>query len=248
MRITRLIVATILLILAVPVWRSFDWIAIIWPHNYAMASILGLWSAIFLCLPIKLIRPKIHPLLMMLPFLIFWTGAMLSHPLSKMSTNDYRHNHCGRFTFTGIFYPLSPVLSDAFRDDLEARNQMCWVRKMISRVPDAFDSHEEVNLYLDLIQKRLLAPEYKYRVALPLVLILLGKSLHSWNTTYGPIEQVQGGMMLAKGIPYWTDQYNHEISLRKYSWANWPHSALIQFEYGIIEKNWEKIQIMVEEN
>lgn len=247
MKVIRIFLASILLLIAIPVWRMFDWIAIIWPETYALASITGLWAAVFLCLPLKLLRPKIHPLWMMLPFIIFWGGSILTDPLSEMATNDDRHTHCGRFTYTGMFYPLSSILSDSFKDDLEARNQMCWLRKMIARVPEKFDSHQDVNLYLDLVQKRLLRPEHKYRVTLPFVLLFLGKTLQSWNMTYGPVEQFQGGMMLVKGIPYWTELYNDEISLRKYSWWNWPHSALIQFEYGIIESNWEELQITVQE-
>ena len=247
MKVARILLASLLLLLALPVWRIFDWVGIIWPSTFALASMLGLWSVIFLCLPIKLFRPKTHPALMMLPFIFFWVGAIVTEPLSKMATNDDRHTHCGRFTYAGMLYPLSAALSESFQDDLEARNQMCWVRKMITKVPEKFDSHEEVNLYLDLIQKRLLKPEHKYRVTLPFIIIFLGKALQSWNMTYGSVEQFQGGMMLVKGIPFWTDLYNHEISLRKYSWWNWPHSALIQFEYGIIETNWEKLQITVQE-
>ncbi len=247
MKLARIIIASFLLFLALPIWRMIDWAVIIWPSTYSLASILGIWAAIFLCLPIKLLRPTVHPAVMMLPFLIFWGGSISTEPLSKMATNSDKHAHCGQFTYSGLIYPIAPILSDSFKDDLEARNQMCWLRKMIQRVPEKFDTHDEINQYLELTQKRLLLPEHKYRVALPFVLIFLGKVLQSWNTTYGPVEQFQGGMMLMKGIPYWTDLYNHEISARRYSWWNWPHSSLIKFEYGLIEENWENLQIQIQE-
>lgn len=247
MKIIRLALASLLLLLAVPVWRSFDWISIIWPESYAMTLSLGLWSIIFLSLPLKLLRPKIHPVLMLAPFLLFWGLSFYFSPLTKMATNLSTHTHCGYLTYSGSLYPLSPILSEAFRDDLEARNQMCWLRKMISKIPEKFDNSSEVNAYLDLTQKRLMAPEIKYRVSLPFVLVFLGKTLHSWEKMNDPLNQFETAKMLMKGIPFWTEQYQHEISLRKYGWWNWPHSSLIQFEYGLIESNWEKIQIMVEE-
>ncbi len=248
MKILRSLLALILIVLAIPMWRSIDWVSIILPASYLSSSLIGLWAVIFISSPIKLLRPKTHPLIMMAPFLLFWLGAMISGPLSGMATKDDTHTHCGRATYAGFMYPVASLLSDSFRDDLEARNQMCWVRKMIQRIPDKFDDAHEVNTYLDIHQNRLNHPEFKYRVALPLVLIFLGKTLHTWESEKSAFNKIQSATMLVKGIPYWTEQYSTEISIRNYSWWNWPHSALIQFEYGLIEKNWEKLQIIVQEN
>ena len=209
---------------------------------------IGLWSVVFLCLPIKLMRPKTHPLIMMSPFLLFWGLSLLTNPLSSMATKTYRHSHCGIVTYTGVLYPLAPYLSDAYTDDLEARNQLCWLRKIVSKVPEKFESENEVNTYLKIMDERLQEPEFKYRVSLPLILIYLGKTVHAWNVSTATLDQFTQAQLMMKGVPFWTEQYSQEISKRRYSSWDWPYSALTQAEYGFIEDNLGKFQIMIEKN
>lgn len=141
-------------------------------------------------------------------------------------------DHCGALTYTGTFYPIRKILSDAHHDDLEARNQLCWVRKMISRVPEKFNSADEVKSYSELVRDKLLKPEIKYRVSLPLIAVLYFRI----NTSAGHLVGVKA---IYDSLHFWIDHYTEEISGRNYSIWNWPHSSYIKFEYGLIEKNWE---------
>jgi hypothetical protein len=47
--------------------------------------------------------------------------------------------------------------------------------------------------------------------------------------------------MFVDSLHFWKGHYTVEISALEYPWYAWPHSAIIKWEYGIIEKNWEGI-------
>ena len=136
-------------------------------------------------------------------------------------------------TYTATFYPISRFLSEAHQDDLEIKNQMCWVRKMINRVPKKLDSEHEVKIYTKLIQDKLLKPSIKYRATLPLVALLFFKiEIAAANST---------DLKTYNSIHFWINHYTEEIGSRKYNIWSWPHSRYIQFEYGLIENNWRKL-------
>ncbi len=166
-------------------------------------------------------------------FLIMFGVAGLSYlssPLSKMATENPTFNHCGQMTYTGMIYPAAKLLTDAYRDDLEARNQMCWIRKMITRVPEKY----ELGPYIKIVHDKLMKPEIKYRAALPLIAVLMLKINFGSNEANAPLN-------VYDSLHFWVDQYTEEISSRDYKPWNWPHSSYIKFEYGLVEKNWQSL-------
>lgn len=234
MKRLRYLFAAFLLLLALPVWRFVDMVAIASPFEVLLTLSLVLWFSLFLMIPLKLIYEKIRTGVLIALIVAFGGLAWFTSPLSKMATTEPDFNHCGPLTFTGAFYPLRTFLTDAYHDDLEARNQMCWVRKMISRVPERFDSEEEVNHYSKLIEQKLLKPEIKYRVSLPLIAILYIR-INSMGANFVGVKNIYDS------LHFWIDHYTEEISNREYSLWNFPHSDYIRFEYGLVEKNWQSL-------
>lgn len=232
MKRLRNLFAGVLLLLSLPVWRYIDLVAIASPVEFFLTLALVLWFSLFLLVPLKLFRPQTKPLIFLLLFLCFGSLAWTTAPVSKMATDDPTFNHCGSLTFTAAFYPLRTILTDAYHDDLEARNQMCWIRKMITRVSTDLDSDDERETYSRLVQDKLLRPEIKYRASLPLIAFL-----------YFKINSSGANITSAKNIydsfHFWIQHYTEEISNRQYAWWNWPHSNYIRFEYGLVEKNWQ---------
>ena len=234
MRRLKFFFAFILLALALPFWRFADIVAIVSPFELPLTFALTLWFAIFLAIPAKLIFPKIKTLWLVISIFTFGGFTYGVGPLSNMASRDYHHKHCSSVTYAGFFYPIRGILSDAHKDDLEARNQLCWVRKMISKVPEKFDNEQEVNDYTYLIQQRLLKPEIKYRASLPLIALLYGRI----NTAWGEPMAVK---RIYDSLHFWITQYTEEISEREYPAWNWPHSDYIKWEYGLVEKNWQSL-------
>ena len=110
---------------------------------------------------------------------------------------------------------------------------MCWLRKMIARVPK-FDHLHEMTFYSKLIRDKLHKPEFKYRATLPLVALLEIRIMASSVETVDP-------KWFQESLNFWISQYTYEISEREYTWTSWPHSNYIKWEYGLIEKNWQKL-------
>lgn len=233
MRRLQYFFAFVLLLLALPLWRYAD-MAAISPFKILLSLALTFCFGIFFIIPLKLIFPKLKTWWLVLAIFTYGGFTYGVGPLSRMATREPDFNHCSAVTYTGTFYPVRSLLSDAHRDDLEARNQLCWVRKMISRVPEKFDSEQEVNDYTYLIQERLLKPQIKYRVSLPLIAFLYARINTSWGEPMG-IKRVYDS------LHFWINQYTEEISLREYSAWNWPHSDYIKWEYGLVEKNWQSL-------
>lgn len=230
----RWLFGAVLLIFSLPFWRWIDLLVVVSPFKWPVVIAQILWFAIFLLYPVKLFFPKIKFYVFALVFGSFITLAFLTPELSKMAARNPYHNHCGSLSFTGTFYPLRGILTDAYKDDLEARNQQCWLRKMISKVPEKFHSEDEIKFYTELIEKRLMAPSIKYRASLPLMSIL-------YFQIYSKSQDFLGMKKVYDSVHFWLDHYTEEISAREYSMVNWPHSDYIKYEYGMIEKNWENL-------
>lgn len=116
---------------------------------------------------------------------------------------------------------------------------MCWVRKMVSRLPEQIDDVKELQNHLEVLRLKLLSPPNKYKATLPLIAILHGSISAS---LFGPIlASVEIGKIFVDSLHFWKGHYTVEISALEYPWYAWPHSAIIKWEYGIIEKNWEGI-------
>lgn len=248
MKRLRIIFSIVLLFFALPFWRWMDFISWLLPEPGLYAFAFFFWGVLFLVLPTWLLKPRIAPLVVLAFVLIGSVSNYFSGPLSNMATNDPTHNHCGRLTFTGVFYPAFNVLTQAPADDLEARNQLCWVKKMIQRVPDRFHTVAELEAYLKLTQDKLLMPENKFRVSLPM-LAMLYFVIYTNHIDPDPSQDIKEVKSILESLHFWIDQYTVEISSRDYSWWDFPHGPFMQFEYGLVEKNWENLvnSIVVQE-
>lgn len=233
-----MIFAIILFLAALPMWRFMDILAWLWPSHILYGASFFAWGLVFITLPLWLIiSKKAVPLISLIIFISLGILSWSTGPISDQTTKHPELNHCGLTTYTGIFYPLHNFTTQAHADDLEVRNQLCWVQKMASRVPRSFDSVEERNDYLKLIRDKLLSPEYKYRASLPMIAYLHGVIISRLNDQNVIFE----GSLFVESQKFWIDQYTVEISTREYPWWDWPHSSYIKFEYGLIERNWEAI-------
>ena len=249
MKRLKLFFAAVLLLLFFPMWRNADLIAIFSPWDWPLSASLTVTFAFFLAIPSKLIFPKIKTAVILTLIGVFALTSFLVSPLSNMATKEPHFNHCGALTWAGAFYPIRSVLSEAHMDDIEARNQMCWVRKMIKRVPSDLDSAAELAQYINLTREKLMKPEMKYRAVLPLIALLHMNILKNFNST----ENVPGfteGKIFVESLHFWQDQYTVMISERNYGPGSFPHSEWVKFEYGLIERNWDAIVngLKVEEN
>lgn len=232
----------LLFILSLPVWRLLDWAVITISHKSLFSFLMLVWGFSFIFLPLKLLmtRLKWH---YSLPFLgLIGLLSWVSDTLTTTSTLDPEQTHCSRTSYAGFLYPVRPMLSAAFQDDLEARNQLCWVRKMIRKVPETL-SKEELELKLKHLKVILLKPEFKYRITLPAVLVLVGNYISAGIDENNALERAFSSKVFIDSLVFWTQQYTEEISQRNYAWYEWPHSALIQAEYGFLEKNWQNIHL-----
>ncbi len=211
---------------------------ILTPFELLVIFTLVIWFAIFIAFPIKLIFTKIRLPIIILGISVYSLLAWLNPPLSAMSSSRGYFNHCGQLTYTGMFYPVREILTDAHKDDLEARNQMCWVKKLIFKVPSNF----KYTIYSKKIHESLLGPERKYRVSLPLIAYLFLK-VNLKSSDSNPKNAFDS-------IRFWTDQYTEDISARQYPIWNWPHSSYIKWEYHFIEENWQRLidDIVLEPN
>jgi hypothetical protein len=226
-----------------PIWRYMDLASWLFPHNGLYAFMFFFWGAFFLVLPTWLVRPKLVPVISIAAFVLIGTLFNHSHgPLSDGPTDVANNGHCAPLTYTGLLYPIHKYLPPSHEDDLEVRNQLCWLKKMIQQVPNRFEDEREMADYMNATRDRLLMPEIKFRAALPLVAVLHGLILASidlTNTT--PNKDMESGKNFIDGLKFWTEQYTTEITAREYPSWDLPHGPYIQFEYGIIEKNWESI-------
>lgn len=233
---------TIILLLALPVWRLMDLAVVTWPNQWLFSLMMLFWSALFVLFPMRLLWPKAQLKLLLIPFLLIPTLAWFSGPLSGQATLEPSSTHCGRMTYSGFFFPVKDLLSNAHTDDLEVRNQMCWIRKMVQKVPDQI-SDADFEAHVEHLKFRLLKPQTKYRAALPGILLLMGLTVTAGFDNENSLQRVKAGKFFATSLDFWSKQYSEEISGRDYHWYEWPHSALIKFEYGLIEKNWDQIQL-----
>ncbi len=224
--------AVFLLLLAVPVWRYLDMSVFLWPHPFIFTFFFTLWTFLFLGLPLWLLRPAAKPKWIVTVLLLLSLCSWFVSPLSKMATTDPEFRHCGALTYTGVFYHARGFLTYAHQDDLEARNQLCWIRKLIGRLPREFSSEAELRDFERLTQQKLLKPEQKYRASLPLIAILYGSMNLSWG-------DLKGGFNFFDSLHFWRDQYTVEITDRDYPLWNQPHAAYMKFEYGLVEDNWQ---------
>lgn len=221
-------------LLAFPAWRLLDWANVTLPFPLLITASLVLWSVCFILLPLKLLMPKINRWIILLLMLCLGSLSWMAGPFTGMTTIEPELTHCGRMSYAGFFYPIRGFLSNAHQDDLEVRNQMCWLVKMIIKVPSEI-APEDLAHQLNVMKNKLMKPAQKYRASLPWITFLLGKYLTSSGITNSPL--------LVQNLGFWTQLYAEEISAREYAWYDWPHSTIIKLEYGFIEKNWQNIQI-----
>ncbi len=217
-------------------------ISFTWPHPVAFGVLFGFLILLCLTFPLRLIRKQIH--LAIILFVPVAIGLMASFvdPLSHMAAAEPDFNHCGYFTYTSTFYPIRNFLSDAHTDDLEIRNQLCWTRKMVLRVLPKFTSESEYTTYMKITRDKLMKPQRKYRVSLPLITLLYGKIIHRWdeyNMKY--MKEIMTAKMLLDEMKFWTQEYTETTAGREYKWWDVIHGHYIKWEYSLIEANWQKL-------
>lgn len=247
MKRLNVLFAVFLLLCLLPMWRFLDYAAFLWPSSLMYTLFFALVMGFFLLLPLSLLI-KAKSFVWGIAFGMLLLLSYLATPLSRMATLHPELSHCGTLTYTGFMYPINEFMSEAYGDDLVARNQMCWVRKLLVKSPTKFNSREDQLSYLRLLQKKLLAPKDKFKVSLPLIALLYG---HVAVRIDGNLfENVQSGKFFLDSLQLWKSHYTFEISTKQYDWWDWPHATWIGFEYGLIEENWEDIvqNITIEEN
>jgi hypothetical protein len=233
MKRLKVLFSIFLLIASVPFWRLLDYLGVSLPFEWPLSLGLIFWFAVFIAIPIKLLIPKIKTIMIVGLVLIFAFFAFNIRPYSNHDSIDSNLSHCSIHTFTGFAYPLRIILSEASRDDLEARNQMCWMRKLISEVPTQFQSEVDADTYTKNIESTLLSPELKYRSTLPLIAALYIKI----NTSTKDVIRMKE---VYDSLHLWINHYTDEISERDYGTSSFPFSYYLKWEYGLIEKNWQK--------
>jgi hypothetical protein len=235
----RVFFALLLLALLLPVWRLQDLLLFFWPSATLYA--LGFMSTflIFLGLPVRLVRPELKTLVFLpaalLAALLGWWGA----PFSGADQTQVEARHCGFTSYTGFFYGARGLMPEAQQDDLELRNQLCWIKKMTIQLPRQFDDSDQYESFIKDLELLLLRPENKYRASLPLIALLYGHLAFRFDGK--PWETVSSGKIFLESLTLWRQHYTTDISARSYGWWNWPLSGIMRLEYGLVERNWEYI-------
>lgn len=240
MKRLRLLFGIILLALALPIWRFLDLIAVLSPLELPLTLSLIFTFAAFVLIPLKLIIQRLKTYLLLIVLTVFAFAAWRSPSVSTEPNADPVKNHCGSMTWAGAFYPFRNLLTEAHLDDLEARNQMCWLRKLINKVPNGFQTVDGLESYSKSIRDLLLKPQIKYRIALPLISFLQMSMIAEVESARLGTGQSHGKMFF-ESIHFWQEQYTVLISERSYGLGSFPHSSWIKVEYGFLEDNWQKI-------
>lgn len=231
--------ACFLVIFALPFWRFLDLIAVFSPTDgpYKVLSIIGF--IFFIAIPLKLYIERTKKRHVFIGSVLF-AGIVWQIPLlSQMASKYPQYGHCNFITYTGMFYHIRNFLPESYTDDLEIRNQLCWIRKLIRKSPDSFDSVTEFNQYATITRDKLLSPEIKYTTSLPLIAFL---NLHLLTSMNFPADSIShDSNVIIKDLNFWSSQYTTRIQDRDYSFLSYIHGAWIKFEYGLIEKNWPNL-------
>ncbi len=235
----RIFFAVILIVMFFPAWRGLDYLVVITDSSILFMMAFLILTLLFIIIPIHLWKPDLRKVTYPILLIGFGAIAYSGSTHSTQATRHYELRHCGFTTYSGFFYHVRNFLPPAHQDDLEVRNQLCWIRKMIVKMPQEIDDVNELKNYLDLIRQKLLGPPLKYKASLPLIAFLHGKMS---ATLAGPaLESVEIGKMFIDSLHFWKTQYTVEISGLEYPWYAWPHSTWIKWEYGLIERNWESL-------
>lgn len=233
MKRLRMLFAGGLALFFLPLWRLLDYLVFLWPGTWPYTILFTFMTLIFLGIPLRLIQNKIKPIFIFMGIICLGALNLYLTPISGEKSSYPMATHCGYLTYTGFFSPLKPILTQAFEDDLTLRNQLCWIRKLIMNSPQGYRDDLDQEQYLRSLEKLLLEPQDKYLASLPML---------AW--LYGGIAtrmKLSGGEFFVSTLHFWKDHYTVIVSGRPYAWWDWPLSAIIQWEYGLIENNWEDI-------
>jgi hypothetical protein len=203
--------------------------------------LLLLWCFFFLALPLKILRPRTPVYWYLIIFLSVGFLATFFPPLSSKATTSSDHTHCGALTYAGALHPIKAYLSPPHQEDLEVRNQLCWLRKLILLVPSNFEREVELEQYQKIIRPRLNSPQRKFTVSSPWVLTLTTKTIFSWNSS-SPYDKFIKGKLLVQNLFHWERTYKDRISEEVHLWWAWPQSFFVRFEYGNLEANVERFR------
>jgi hypothetical protein len=242
MKWIKIIISTILFGVSLPLLRLQDWALVVLPSTILKTTLLGIWFAFFIILPFKLLSPRLTGWISLGLLCSLCLMANLTGSFTNQTIFEPELSHCGGMTYTGFLYPMRKFLSDSYKDDLEVKNQMCWLVKMIKKIPEKIPE-AELAYHLNLLTKNLEKPTIKYKAALPWIGVLLGKYMISTRDNSGALSDLNNVTLYDKTLTYWKERYTEEISERSYSWLDWPFSSFIKFEYSIIEKDLLNLKI-----
>ena len=224
------------------IWRELDWPQIIWPHLLINLTSAFVVSLFIFWIPvssfIKKLRFRYYPVFLVIALLM----GYFTPPLSPITSLEPHLSHCGKMSYTGTFYSSKDFFLDAYKDDFEAKNQLCWLRKMIQKVPDEI-AEEDIVHHLSILKAKLLKPDFKYRSSLPLIALLHGQYLMKKPSS--KIIAALKAKDLYFEVNFWKDQYSEHIGAREYSWLSWPFSSLVKSEFYFIEENWNQIHLSI---
>ncbi len=230
-----------------PNWRFLDIITWAWSTSELYSLGFFLNGFLFISLPLLIFKFK-KLFLITLSFILIYSGLLLSRPILSEKDSKFTHSsHCGSLTYTGIFFHFNKWLTPSHSDDLEIRNQFCWIRKLIQETPQKFDTLSELDNYLKVSQDKLLAPNIKFRSSLPLIAFYQFYIFSKFNDFSKNTTEANGKIFI-EGLTFWENQYTFEIHKKDYPLWDFPHGPYVKWEYGILEKNWEEIINFINSN
>jgi len=236
----KILFLSLCILLAVPNWRFLDMFQWLFFDSSLYALMFFLNGFFFISIPLFFFKFRKSALVSSLILLLL---SGISSPNKDSISNKQlnpQNNHCSSLSYTATFYPVASWLPPSHADDLAIRNQLCWAKKLIRNVPARFQNLDELNHFLEQTREDLLSPQYKFRVTLPLIglyhLLIFSKYADfKQNVTESDSKE------FIQSLQFWSEQYTHEINSTQYPWWDFPHGPYIKWEYGLVEKNWERI-------
>lgn len=221
MKRLKLVLAIMLLMMALPIWRYLDMTVWLKIGKLYYTAFLFSWSALFLILPISLVfrRFFIPGIILNICFAII--VQIFAPVYSSHSLDEPEARHCSLLNYAGLFYSLKEIMPAAHEDDLLIRNQTCWLKKLEQSIPENLSKHE-IPVYQEIIEKKLFRPEVKWKTNLPFLIPIY---FHFGD-----------GLVIVEAQKFWNAHYTAEVSSRDYNFLSYPHADYIKWEYGFIEK------------
>ena len=226
--------AILLLLSALPLWRALDMLVWFNLNRYLVVSLFFCWSTLCIITPLSLIYRRLFVPGLTLNICFACLVYFFSNPFSTISIDNPEDRHCSLLNFSGLFYNLKDFMPSAHEDDLLIRNQICWAKKLSLSIPDNIGKHES-DVYLKLVEDKLILPEIKWKSTLPFLVPI-----------YIKVSKADPVIDVIEAQKFWNNHYTAEIADREYNFLSYPHSDYIKWEYGLFEKYWPNFVTSIE--